>query len=360
MFGTSSNRLETGARKLSSKKITIIIPCYNSEKYIHDCFESVKNQTIGLQSLQVIFVNDASTDHTMEYLQNFQKQYPDSVEIINLKRNHRQGGARNRGLTHAIGEYILFLDSDDWLDSSMCEKVYQNATAHNVDILQFPFIHVYGENNCCTDSSSQYGFLDGTVSEIKRGMLIGTLFTFGSQNKLYRRTFLEQQKAVFPEGVVYEEPYFVYPLLFAAERFYSMEEGLYYYRQTGQSVTVQHMNEKHTLYDHPFVQLELLKKIISETEYVKQYYSEIEFHFLFSYYMETLYFAGIGNKFLGIDYFRNMQRIVWELFPAYKENPYLQLKEFGKLCKVLQSLDQQFNQEELAIYCKQVVQIMTQ
>lgn len=76
--------------------------------------------------------------------------------------------------------------------------------------------------------------------------------------------------------------------------------------------------------------------------------------------METLYFAGIGNKFLGIDYFRNMQRIVWELFPAYKENPYLQLKEFGKLCKVLQSLDQQFNQEELAIYCKQVVQIMTQ
>lgn len=359
MFGASGNRAETSAGGLN-KKITIIIPCYNSEKYILDCFESVKNQTIGIQSLQVIFVNDASTDNTVEYLQNFRREYSDSVEIINLKQNHRQGGARNCGLAHAVGEYVLFLDSDDWLDISMCEKVYQNATINNVDILQFPFIHVYGENNCCTDHSSQYGFLDGTISKIKRGMLIGTLFTFGSQNKLYRRTLLEQQKAVFPEGVVYEEPYFVYPLLFAAERFYSMEEGLYYYRQTGQSVTVQHMNEKHTLYDHPFVQLELLKKIISETEYVKQYYSEIEFHFLYSYYMETLYFAGIGNKYLGADYFLKMQRVVRELFPAYKENPYLQLEEFGNLFEVLLSLEKQFNQDELSSYCKQVVQIMNQ
>ena len=359
MFGASGNRAETSAGGLN-KKITIIIPCYNSEKYILDCFESVKNQTIGIQSLQVIFVNDASTDNTVEYLQNFRREYSDSVEIINLKQNHRQGGARNCGLAHAVGEYVLFLDSDDWLDISMCEKVYQNATINNVDILQFPFIHVYGENNCCTDHSSQYGFLDGTISKIRRGMLIGTLFTFGSQNKLYRRTLLEQQKAVFLEGVVYEEPYFVYPLLFAAERFYSMEEGLYYYRQTGQSVTVQHMNEKHTLYDHPFVQLELLKKIISETEYVKKYYSEIEFHFLYSYYMETLYFAGIGNKYLGADYFLKMQRVVLELFPAYKENPYLQLEEFGNLFEVLLSLEKQFNQDELASYCKQVVQIMNQ
>ena len=357
MFGASSDSIEASADKLN-KKITIIIPCYNSEKYIQDCFESVKNQTIGIQCLQVIFVNDASTDHTVECLQDFKQEYPESVEIINLKQNHRQGGARNRGLMHAVGEYVLFLDSDDWLDVSMCEKVYQKATAYDIDILQFPFIHVYGENNCHTDSSIYYGLLVGTEPEIRSNMLIGSLFTFGSQNKLYRRTFLEQQKAAFPEGVVYEEPYFVYPLLFTAERFYSMEEGLYYYRQTGQSVTLQHMNEKYTLYDHPFVQLELLKKIISETEYVKEYYSEIEFHFLYSYYIETLYFAGRGNKYLGADYFLKMQRIVLELFPAYKENPYLQIEGFEKYLKVLLSLEQQFNQKELNQYCRQVVDII--
>ena len=71
MFRSGGSSPESSAGELN-KKITIIIPCYNSEKYIQECFESVKNQTIGIQCLQVIFVNDASTDHTLEYLQSFQ------------------------------------------------------------------------------------------------------------------------------------------------------------------------------------------------------------------------------------------------------------------------------------------------
>lgn len=245
---------------LNKKKISIIIPCYNSEKYIEECFNSIRNQTIGLQNIQVIFVNDASTDRTLEYLRGYEMEFPESVKVINLTINHRQGGARNQGLSHAVGEYVLFLDSDDWLDVTMCEKTYNKMIEYDVDILQFSFIHVYGENNFSKDQSYEYGFLDGKIPQIKKGMLIGTLFTFGSQNKLYKRSFLEQQNACFPEGVVYEEPYFVYPLLFEAERFYSMEDGVYFYRQTGQSVTSRHMDKKTILYNHPFVQLELLKK----------------------------------------------------------------------------------------------------
>ena len=189
-------------------------------------------------------------------------------------------------------------------------------------------------------------------------MLLGTLFTFGSQNKLYRTSFLKEQEAAFPEGVVYEEPYFVYPLLFEAERFYSMEEGLYYYRQTEMSATVKHMNKKHTLYNHPFVQLELLKKLISRKKYIEEYYSEIELHFLHSYYIETLYFSGKSNKYLGADYFRNMQKIVLDLFPEYGQNPYLQLECFEKFRKILSSLKQEFSQQELELYCREVVRIM--
>lgn len=335
------------------KKVSVIVPCYNSEKYIDECFTSLREQTIGLSALQVIFVNDASTDNTLEHLQRYAAAYPQSVEVINLERNHRQGGARNRGLARAVGEYVLFVDSDDWLDVTLCEKTYAKAAEYNVDILQFPFVHVYGEGDIHKDGCSRYGFLDASSAEIRRWMLLGTLFTFGSQNKLYRRTLLEQCGASFPEHVVYEEPYFVYPLLFEATRFYSMEEGLYFYRQTGQSVTVEHMNEKNTLYDHPYVQLELLKKLTSHKNYIQKYYSEIEFHFLYSYYMETLYFAGIGNKFLGIDYFRNMQKMVLDLFPAYEENPYLKLEGFVRLRQVLSSVKEEFTQEQLDIYCRQ-------
>lgn len=340
------------------KKISVIVPCYNSEKYIEECFASLREQTLGLEDLQVIFVNDASTDNTLEYLQRYASEYPQSVEVIDLEKNHRQGGARNRGLVRAAGEYVLFLDSDDWLDITMCEKVYGKAVEFDVDILQFPFVHVYGEGNIRKEGCSRYGFLDAASEEIRKEMVLGMLFTFGSQNKLYRRTLLEQCKADFPEGVVYEEPYFVYPLLFEARRFYSMEEGLYFYRRTGQSVTVEHMNEKNTLYDHPYVQLELLKKLISHKSYIQEYYSEIEFHFLHSYYMETLYFAGVGSKFLGIDYFRNMQKMVLDLFPAYEENPYLKLERFVKLRKVMLSVKEDFTQEQLDIYCRQVVGII--
>lgn len=305
------------------KKISIIIPCYNSEKYVRECFESVKNQTIGLEEIQVIFVNDASTDHTWDVLQKFEQEYPESVVLVNLEKNHRQGGARNQGLKYAQGEYVAFLDSDDWLDDTMCEKVYQKAKEYDIDILQFPFVHVYGNSHRVKDDCSHYGFLDGNKADIRRGMLIGTLFTFGSQNKVYRRILLERQKAAFTEGVVYEEPSFVYPLLFEARRFYSMEEGLYYYRQNYASETSQHMRQKTTLYDHPFVQLELLKKIVSNKAYVRDYYSEIEIHFLHNYYLETLYFAGYGNLYLELAYFEKMQKMVSELFPAYEENPYL-------------------------------------
>ncbi len=340
------------------KKISVIVPCYNSEKYIEKCFDSLRKQTLGLEELQVIFVDDASTDNTLEYLQRYAAIYPQSVEVINLEKNHWQGGARNRGLARAAGEYVLFLDSDDWLDVTMCEKVYAKAVEEDVDILQFPFVHVYGEGNVRKEGCSRYGFLDADSAEIRKGMLLGTLFTFGSQNKLYRRTLLEQWEAAFPEGVVYEEPYFVYPLLFEARRFYSMEEGLYFYRRTGQSVTAQHMNEKNTLCDHPFVQLELLKKLISHKNYIQEYYSEIEFHFLHSYYMETLYFAGVDSKFLGIDYFRNMQKMVLDLFPEYEENPYLKLEGFAKLRTVMLSVKEDFTQEQLERYCRQVVEIM--
>lgn len=339
------------------KKISIIVPCFNSAKYLEKCFGSIKKQTLGMEELQIIFVDDASTDNTLEFLREFERAYPQSVEVVPLPENRRQGGARNAGLSRAVGEYVMFLDSDDWLDDAMCEKTYGKAAEYRVDILQFCFIHVCRQGST-KDSASCYGFLDGNLPETRKGMLLGTLFTFGSQNKLYRTSFLKEQEAGFPEGVVYEEPYFVYPLLFEAERFYSMEEGLYYYRQTEPSTTAKHMNEKNTLYNHPFVQLELLKKLIAHKEYIEKYYSEIEFHFLHSYYMETLYFAGKGNKYLGAEYFCNMQRTVLELFPEYKGNPYLQIECFGKLEEVLTSLQQEFSQRELEIYCHEVVKLL--
>jgi glycosyltransferase involved in cell wall biosynthesis len=105
-------------------KISVIIPCYNVEAYIDRCLESVMSQTIGLEHLEVIAVNDASTDRTLEKLYQWERRFPENIMVITYEKNIRQGGARNIGLQYASGEYIGFVDADDWIDSAMYQKLF--------------------------------------------------------------------------------------------------------------------------------------------------------------------------------------------------------------------------------------------
>ena len=104
--------------------ISIIVPCYNVEQYIDRCLDSIVKQTIGFNNLQVIVVNDASTDGTLEKLIQWEKQYPQNILIITYDVNIKQGGARNRGLQYADAEYIGFVDADDWIEPEMYEELY--------------------------------------------------------------------------------------------------------------------------------------------------------------------------------------------------------------------------------------------
>ena len=104
------------------KKISVIIPCYNAQAYIPRCLHSIFSQTIGMETLEIILVNDASTDHTLDILLQFENKFPDSVIVVNLEQNIRQGGARNVGLSYASGEYVAFLDADDWWEEDKLKK----------------------------------------------------------------------------------------------------------------------------------------------------------------------------------------------------------------------------------------------
>ena len=90
------------------KKVSVIIPCYNAVKWLPKCFVSLAEQTIGIDNLELIFVNDASTDEgaTWAMLSELERAYPESIMIIDLPQNRRQGGARNEALKYASGEYV--------------------------------------------------------------------------------------------------------------------------------------------------------------------------------------------------------------------------------------------------------------
>ena len=106
-------------------RITIIIPCYNVDKYIDRCMQSIEEQTLGMQTFQIILVDDGSTDCTMDKLIAWQTKYPFQIQIVHNSKNKRQGTCRNIGLQRATGEYIGFVDADDWIEPDMYEALHE-------------------------------------------------------------------------------------------------------------------------------------------------------------------------------------------------------------------------------------------
>ena len=111
-------------------KITVIIPVYNVEIYLADCLDSVLQQT--LNEIEIICINDGSSDNSLEILKEYARK--DSRIIIISQENKGLGSARNRGLEVATGEYVAFLDSDDWVDNNYYEKLYNTAKKYNSEI----------------------------------------------------------------------------------------------------------------------------------------------------------------------------------------------------------------------------------
>lgn len=114
----------------TSEKVSVIIPVYNDEKYLKQCVESILTQTYT--NLEIILVDDGSTDHTPEICEEYREKY-DQIRVLH-KKNGGVGSSRNAGLALATGEYVLFVDNDDWLEKHHIEELYKLAKENNADI----------------------------------------------------------------------------------------------------------------------------------------------------------------------------------------------------------------------------------
>lgn len=336
-----------------SKKISIILPCYNVEKYIDKCLGTLINQTIDITNLELICVNDASTDSTFSILKTYEKQFPDSMLIIDLPENQRQGGARNIGMQYATGEYISFFDSDDWCDLQLYEKVYQKATEYNCDIVCFDcFDFVEDENFIPTtihtglesrfitidNEAKRHDFLESVISE--------HFLDCSCRNKLYRRDFLEQINVFFPSHCVLEEPLFVYPLYFYTKRFYVLEERLYYYRYNPTGTMIGTLSNVNKWLDHVKVHL-LLFEELTKRNLLEKYHDEIELYFLWNLYIETIGFIFRHTNNFPMDLYIYLRDCTMACFPNYQNNPYVNSQEYKNLKDALYSLTTKLPQEEL-------------
>ena len=309
------------------KRVSVIIPCHNAVQWLPKCFLSLVNQSMGMNDIELIFVDDASEDagRTWEMLQDFERAYPEGIMAIQLAENMRQGGARNVALTYATGEYIAFVDADDFVREDFLKKAYEIARSTDADMVQFEY-ELYTERLGNVPSGRKIERESICLENIaqRKRFLVEEKITYGCWNKLYRRELIARAGVKYAEHVIYEEPLFVYPLLFFGKRFEIVPDVFYYYRQNLTGTMRSDMKQLETLKMHAQVQLDVWN-FMKTTEFWQDYYEEIKLYFLHTYLYETLLFAAQREFSLPESFIRELTDTVKSEVSDYTSSQYAEL-----------------------------------
>ena len=198
-------------------KVSVIIPVYNVEEYIDKCLKSLVNQT--LKEIEIIVVNDGSPDNSQKIIDKYVKKYPNKVKSF-IKENGGQGSARNYGLLQANGEYIAYVDSDDWVETNMLEEMYNKAISNNSDIV------VCGNNVVS---------MNGEIIKVEPAVIYNDTnldILFGKMavwNKIYKKELLLKNKIEFRQKVWYEDIDFSVKILFDSLNVSFVDKPFYNY-----------------------------------------------------------------------------------------------------------------------------------
>lgn len=310
--------------------LSIIVPVYNmaADGKLNFCLDSLVGQTIPRKDYEIIAVDDASTDNSLDILREYEKKYGELVKVIHYDINKRQGGAKNEGLKRASGEWIGFIDSDDWVAPDYYEKLLKKADETGADMVGCDYSlvteHTYSVGKVVKNNSlEQTGILD----EAKHKAL---LMRSGSMViKIYRHSVIKENKLDFPENIFYEDncagP--VWSLYF--KHFEKVEEPMYFYYQ--HEVSTVHGITEEKCRDR-MKAAELMYKECKERGFLDTYKKEIEYRFTELYYVNTLfsYLSGVrGNSGKNnngaascLKFIKELRRGVESYFPDFERNEY--------------------------------------
>lgn len=217
-------------------KVSIIVPVYNVEKYLRKCLDSLINQT--LKEIEIICVNDGSKDNSPKILEEYAKK--DNRIIVINQENAGLSVARNSGIDIAKGEYIGFVDSDDWVDLDFFEKLYYSATSNDTDIAVGGIIRVTGIKKKKFLNFEKETITDNTNLKFELCDVPEKSYVW---NKIYKTEKLKEIGLEFEKGIFYEDCIFTPQALFYLGKIVTVPNIYYYYLRRGNS-TVKQRSEK--------------------------------------------------------------------------------------------------------------------
>ena len=283
-------------------KVSVIVPVYNVENYIDRCLKSLVNQT--LEDIEIIVVNDGSPDNSQKIIDKYVKRYPNKVKSY-IKENGGQGSARNFGLEKSTGEYIGYVDSDDYVEKDMYERLYNKAKEKELDIVVCGSYNVYEVTNDKTIDLDRIIFDDKKVNSFFGRMAVW--------NKIYKKSLVKGIK--FRSKVWYEDLDFTVKVLTNAKKIDYVNEPFYDYL-IREGSTMNNSNVERNL--------EILQAF-DEIKDNKKYGNIIEFLAIDHIYISAIVRVINANedKKLKKEVIKKLKDYVLNNFPNFKKNRYL-------------------------------------
>lgn len=325
--------------------ITIIVPCYNAALYLPVCIDSLKSQTIGIERLQFIFIDDASSDSTLNILKHMESTLPEQVLLLALPENQGQGYARNLALSYALGTYILYVDADDTIAEYTAELLFQWAENFQCDVLEFDF---FRQKQPWLPISAALEAVPSTyqvTDAVSRQIFCTSVPRYGTIcNKFYRRELLVEHNICNAEHLAHEDTLFSQLASLYATRYAYLPLPLYFYRPNPNSTMLKSQSNDLHQFDRLKVQLQFLEEC-ERRGLLHDCYLAIETMFLRTYYMDTLLFICERFTKAPLEQLQEMQRTVQTCFPSWRKNPFLAHQQTDLEKLLLSTLDSAFTQD---------------
>lgn len=290
-------------------KVSVIVPVYNVEKYIEKCLDSLLNQT--LEDIEFIIVNDGSTDSSKEIINSYMEK-SDKFKYYE-KKNGGLSDARNYGLQFATGDYIAFLDSDDYVDYTIYEKMYKKAIEEEADYVECDFYWTYQDGDK-VKLKEDIGYRYNN----KKDMFVYARVV--AWNKLFKKEVIKEK---FPKGLNYEDVEFFYKNLPNIKKFAFVEEGLIYYIQRDSSI----INKQTYKTGQIFNVLQNVIDFYKKNGLYEEYKEEIEYTYL------RILTCSSLKRIVKVPDSVARKKLIYETkqnintrFPGWKKNKYLKIK----------------------------------
>lgn len=298
-----------------SIKVSVIVPVYNSGKYLRRCMNSIVNQT--LEEIEIIAVNDCSTDDSLSILKEYKDKYPEKVIIIDLEEKGWAGGARNKGIDIAKGEYLGFVDSDDFIENDMYEEMYNRAKKGDYDMVDSGFYNKYTNRFKITTTKNTWGTLDIE----KRKFLVARPGYLWS--KIIKRSIFIDNNLRFRENIAFEDVDFMPVLMLYLKGVCGSDDVFYFYEYNDNSIT----NTK-TIEIQIEARMKSLESLVSQFKKLNEYENykdEITFIVYYTYIdMLKHYTLGLEKVQVTYEMYKRLQEFFFKLVDYdYEENKYI-------------------------------------